>query len=279
MTARLLALDTATDVLVLGLATPAGRWCAHLPGGAEASARLLPAVLDLLAQADTRLDALDAIAFGQGPGAFTGLRTACAVAQGLALGAGKPVLPVDSLLTVAEAARVQVTRPEGLWWAAVDARMDEVYAGCWQWVPAPAPAAGHGQALGQDGPGPDAPGPDALGHWQVVQPPALYTLAALNAAWQAEPPVRVAGNAPAVFGDRLPCPTATTWPDTADRAAALLRLAQAAWQAGAGLDADQALPVYLRDKVAQTTAERLQLAQAKRAAADAVNASAVTGAP
>jgi len=277
MTARLLALDTATDLLVLGLATPAGRWCVQLPGGAESSARLLPAVLDLLAQAGTRLDDLDAIAFGQGPGAFTGLRTACAVAQGLALGAGKPVLPVDSLLTVAEAARVQADRPEGLWWAAVDARMDEVYAGCWLWVPAPAPAAGHGPARG-----PDSPGPDAPGHWQVVQPPALYTLAALNAAWQAQPPVRVAGNAPAVFGDRLPCPTATTWPDTPERAAALLRLAQAAWQAGAGLDAGQALPVYLRDKVAQTTAERLQLAHAKRAAADAANAadaSAGTGAP
>jgi tRNA threonylcarbamoyladenosine biosynthesis protein TsaB len=69
--------------------------------------------------------------------------------------------------------------------------------------------------------------------------------------------VQVAGSAVTAFADRLPWGSATRWPDTADRAAALLRLAEAAWLQGRALPADQALPLYLRDKVALTTAERL----------------------
>ena len=70
--------------------------------GAQASARLLPEVLALLQRAGCTLQQVDAIGFGRGPGAFTGLRSACSVAQGLALGAGKPVLALDSLLLVAQ---------------------------------------------------------------------------------------------------------------------------------------------------------------------------------
>ena len=98
----LLALDSSTDALALALHTPAGRWHLNEAGGAAASARIVPAVQALLAQAGIGFPALDAIAFGAGPGAFTGLRTACAVAQGLAFGAGKPVLALDSLMLVAE---------------------------------------------------------------------------------------------------------------------------------------------------------------------------------
>lgn len=233
---RLLALDTATEQLVAGLVTPQGRWLRHEAGGALASARLLPLLLELLQQGGQTLGGLDAIAFGVGPGAFTGLRTACAVAQGLGFGAGRPLLAIDSLLIVAEAARARASGDgAGRWWVAVDARMDEVYAAEYS---------------------------QGDGGWQVVTAPALYTLAALAARWADAAPQRVAGNAPRVFGQRLPvhgarCVDASEGADpAADRAAALLTLAEAAWAAGLALPADQALPLYLRDKVALTTDER-----------------------
>ena len=93
----LLAFDTSTDLMSLALHTPAGVFVRESAGGALASARLVPDVMALLAEAGVSLAGVDAIAFGAGPGAFTGLRTACAVVQGLAFGADRPVLPVDTL--------------------------------------------------------------------------------------------------------------------------------------------------------------------------------------
>ncbi len=223
---RLLAFDTSTEVMSIALVHEGGTLQLESAGGAQASARLIPEILALLARAGCRLAALDAIAFGAGPGAFTGLRTACSVAQGLALGAGKPVLPIDSLRIVAQDA----AGADGFdGWVAMDARMDEVYAARYR--------------------------RDESG-WQVLDAPALWTLPALNARWAAEPPHRVAGSALAAFGARLATGAAACHPHTASRAAALAVLAREAWQAGAGLDAARALPVYLRDKVALTTAER-----------------------
>ncbi|MDT7837422.1 tRNA (adenosine(37)-N6)-threonylcarbamoyltransferase complex dimerization subunit type 1 TsaB [Aquabacterium sp. OR-4] len=249
--ACLLALDTATECLAVGLCTPQGRWLQHEAGGAQASARLVPVVMDLLRQAGTSLAGLDAIAFGVGPGAFTGLRTACAVAQGLGFGADRPLLPVDSLLIVAESARAEQAsagQPDdgtGAWWVAVDARMDEVYAAEYHF--------------------------DAAEGWHTRQAPALYTQAALAERWARAQPQRVAGNAPRLFGARLPvqgvrCIEPAEHPAQAQpaaqgaggRAGALLRLAGAAWARGAQINADQALPLYLRDKVALTTDERLR---------------------
>ena len=95
--------------------------------------------MQLLLQAEVRLTDLDAIAFGAGPGSFTGLRTACAVAQGLAFGAGLPVLPVDSLLAVAEQARFvhAPTQSTCCVTAVLDARMDEVYAATYCYAQGP----------------------------------------------------------------------------------------------------------------------------------------------
>ena len=235
MKPRLLALDTASEVLAAALLAPAGRWHVNEAGGKLASARLLPLLLELLVRANLTVAQLQAVAYGQGPGAFTGLRTACAVAQGLAFAHDTPVLAIDSLLIVAEDARQQVVDKRlddgnGLWWVAMDARMDEVYAGAYR----------H-QADG----------------WRAETAPQLWTLAALADAWQGAPPQRVAGSALAAFADRLPWGQAERWPDCQDRAAALLRLAEAAWANGLTLPAEQAMPLYLRDKVAQTTAERL----------------------
>ena len=105
MNTRLLAFDTATEAMAIAVQSSAGVHSFDGPGGAVASARLIPEIHALLSRAGLQLHQLQAIAFGAGPGAFTGLRTACAVAQGLAFGAALPVLAVDSLLIVAEAAR------------------------------------------------------------------------------------------------------------------------------------------------------------------------------
>ncbi len=224
---KLLAFDTATEALAVALCHGARSWVFDGEGGPKASAELLPCIQALLREAGLSLADLDAIAFGRGPGAFTGLRTACSVAQGLALGADKPVLAIDSLLIVAEGARAGAAEFDVD--VAMDARMGEVYAGRYAHVG---------------------------GLWRVLREPALFTLPALNAVWQVEPPQAVAGSALAAFGSNLVFGAAPVLPGAASRAAALLRCAQAAQLAGLAVDAALALPLYLRDKVAQTTAER-----------------------
>jgi tRNA threonylcarbamoyladenosine biosynthesis protein TsaB len=254
---RLLALDTSTERLsvALGAAGAAEPVRVHQgPGGAQASATLIPTVLQLLASVGWPLSSLDAIAFGCGPGAFTGLRTACAVVQGLALGGrpgGIPVLPVNTLLATAEGARAhwqaQGQPPTGPVLALLDARMDEVYA-AWA-VPA---TDGTLQLHG-------AP-------W-LCAPETLQRAALQHAPAGAASPW-LAGNALAVYPDRLAvawpdAPRLTVWPD----ASALLRLAPGLWAAGAAVTAAQAQPLYVRDKVALTTEEREQARQASSAQA------------
>jgi tRNA threonylcarbamoyladenosine biosynthesis protein TsaB len=246
--ACVLAFDTSTELMAVAVAGPRGPLTALSAGGSAASATLLPQVHALMQQAGLHMGDLQAIAFGSGPGAFTGLRTACAVAQGLGLGLGLPLLPIDSLLLLAEDARQQslaagfnAHRPLTVG-VAMDARMDEIYAGRYRWLP-------------------DA---GLSGQWQVLDAPALYTLPALNQAWAALKMDALAGSALEVFGPRLTLAKAAQhWPQEQDRAGALLRLALQAHDSGEGVDAALALPLYLRDKVAQTTAERAALRAAK----------------
>lgn len=236
---RLLALDTATERMAVAVVDGERVWGGEEAGAARASQRLLPRVFEGLDRAALRLTDLDAIAFSGGPGAFTGLRTACSVAQGLALGAGLPVLRLDSLALVAEDAWAQHGAAAQRLWVAQDARMDEVYAAAYEYqYSQTGHPAGHG------------------GHWRALCAPALWSLAALAQVWREAPPACVAGSALTAFGARLPC-TATLRVDTVqDRVAALARLARAAWQRGEAVDAALALPLYLRDRVALTTDER-----------------------
>ena len=245
---KLLAIETSTDLLSVAVGDPAPRGEHTGPGAAQSSATLLPAVQALLAQAGWALAALDAIVFARGPGAFTGLRTACAVAQGLAYGArspahpdGLPVLPVDTLLALAEAARWQTEqagRPAPAAIAALlDARMDEIYVALYRC------------------------GPQGLAA-QPLQAPQLCAPADLAGWLQAALPVGVgadacllAGNVFEVYAEALadvPGARLSTVP-TAD---ALLRLAPGLMATGAAVAARDALPLYVRDKVARTTAER-----------------------
>ena len=254
---KLLAIDSATERLALaaiddgrapGEPTLSRAACLidplDLDGGAAASAQALPMLMALLQRRGWTFADLDAIAFGRGPGGFTGLRTACAVAQGLAFGQDVPVVPVDSLAIVAEdAARHAGLAPGATVWVAMDARMDEIYAGCYR--------------------------DDGDAGWRPVVEPALTTPAALHALWSDAPPAFVAGSALVAFGDRLQTGAARRAPGEHGRAAALGWLAAAGLARGDAVPADQALPVYLRDKVAQTTAEREAAKLARDAAAGA----------
>jgi tRNA threonylcarbamoyladenosine biosynthesis protein TsaB len=238
---RWLAFDTSTDVLSLAVARGDQVWTQTLPGGAQASSGLIPAVQAMLAEADMPLASLDAIVFGRGPGSFTGLRTACAVAQGLAFGADVPVLPVDTLMAVAEEARWAQVKAGAIApdaeltvLALLDARMDEVYSAAYRWEPVPG---------------------SSHGRWQEAAP--LQVGAPEKLQMSHNRVVLQAGNAFATYGDRLPrvapgglrCEALPT-------AAALLRLAPALWAQGLTVPAEQAMPLYIRDKVANTTAER-----------------------
>jgi tRNA threonylcarbamoyladenosine biosynthesis protein TsaB len=219
---NLLAFDTSTERLTAAVQPGAQPVIEHeAAGGSQASAGLIPALLDLLARAGLRADTLDAIVFGRGPGSFTGLRTACSVAQGLAFGVGVPVVPVETLLAVAEDARARagVTRVV----AALDARMGEVY-----WA----------RYAHEDGAW-HREGDILLGAPQAMVVPDGWA---------------VAGNALGLLADVLPPGTARV--EAAPTAAALLRVAPALVAEGHAVRADEATPLYIRDKVAQTTQER-----------------------
>lgn len=246
---RLLALDTSTQVMSLALVCEDEVLTYDGPGGGAASGHLIPQAQQLMAQAGLSWGQLDAIAFGRGPGAFTGLRTACSVAQGLALGADKPVLPLDSLMVVAQDALdfsvkgAQGAQPSSIW-VVTDARMGEVYAAQYQ--------------LGVTGAEPEG----SSGGWMVLTEPLLSSPQELLKRWVDDPPTDVAGNGLLAFDSVFSSetlPAARLFAQAQIRGRALAAVAKHAWLRGFAVDAALALPLYVRDKVAQTTAEREQV--------------------
>lgn len=236
---RLLMLDTATEVVHAALVVGERVRALAVEGGAQASASTLPTLQALLRDEDLPWSGLDAIAFGRGPGAFTGLRTACSVAQGLALAADCPVIPLDTLMAVAEDARQSepdAWAPGAVVWVAQDARMGELYVAAYRWLGA---------------------------HWQLEAEPRLWALGVPRERWAAlsegpqARPAHIAGNALLAHPSAFEGLDARQWPQAAPRGAALAALARQAWARGESVDAALALPLYVRDKVAQTTAERL----------------------
>lgn len=225
---------------VLGLDTSAS-WCSvalvqdsavavrRAEVGNGHSAALLPMVAEVLAEAGTTLQACDAIAFGAGPGSFTGLRVACAAAQGLAFGAGLSVVPVGTLDAIAQ----RVLRREavdGLLLVAQDARMGEVY---WALVD---------------------------GTSTTVVGPALGAPAAIAAALRERPDDRPivagVGNAWRVHGDAMRGLVERVVPCEAADAVEIAWLGSREWAAGRAVPPELALPLYVRNDVARTTAER-----------------------
>lgn len=197
-----------------------------LEGHTNHSERLLPTLRNLLAEAGIGLTALDAVAFGAGPGAFTGLRLACGVTQGLAMGAGLAVAPVCSL----EALAMQGSG-ESIY-VVTDARMGEVYAAAYRL---------------QDGYPLEIAPPTCSPPDLLTLPPAGHWFAIGSALHAYD------GRIPAAVLERLSGCNA----DAVPRASDVARLAARLVRQGKLLPPEQAAPLYVRDKVALTTAERL----------------------
>ncbi|MFC0667318.1 tRNA (adenosine(37)-N6)-threonylcarbamoyltransferase complex dimerization subunit type 1 TsaB [Azotobacter chroococcum] len=216
----LLALDTATEacsVALLHEGRVLGR-CEVIPR--VHAQRVLPMVQELLGEAGIALSAVDAIAFGRGPGAFTGVRIAVGVVQGLAFALERPVLPVSNLALLAQ--RAHREQGVGQVAAAIDARMDEVYWGCYRLE------AGEMRLAGAE----------------AVLPPEQVELPRLATGdW-------FGAGTGWVHARRMPVVPAAVGASLLPDARDLLILAGFAWQRGEGVPAEQAQPIYLRDKVA-----------------------------
>jgi len=233
---KLLAIETATEACSVAL------WCdgaileRHEIAPRRHGELVLPFAEQLLAEAGVGRRQLDAIAVGRGPGAFTGVRLAIALAQGLAVALGRPVVPVSTLATLALGALDEApasARGAGvIVHALIDARMGEVYSGSFR--------------VGEDG-GIDAGSDEALQKPAAAHAPgtgALVLVGSGYGAYRAMLPPDLYARALCEFPDALP------------RARALARLAVHAYALGDVVDAADAQPVYLRDKVALTSAEQ-----------------------
>ena len=221
----ILALETSTELGSCALWRDGDSVERLCPPGQSHSETLLPLVRELLGESGLKVAQLDAIAFGVGPGAFTGLRVACGIAQGLAVAANIPLVPVTSLEAMAE-----LTGAEQVL-ALLDARMGEVYAGSY-WR--------------------SADGYVLQGEIRVCSPANVPLPAA--AGWL------ICGNAPSAYPElqaRIAAAGLPIHPGILPTAAALARLAAPRAARGEGIDAALAAPLYIRDKVAKTVAERL----------------------
>jgi tRNA threonylcarbamoyladenosine biosynthesis protein TsaB len=234
---NILAIETSAELASCALLAGEKVIERSTPGVRSHSQSVLPMVQELLSEAGIALADCDAIAFGAGPGSFTGVRTACGVAQGLAYGANLPVLPLVTLEAMAEACRAATGAAEVL--AVLDARMGEVYWAQYRF----------------DG-----------GKWIEVVAPTLS--APQDVAPRAAEGLRACGNGFAEYADAFAGqPFAqSAVPDIVPHARELALLARAGLAAGQGVPAAQAQPIYLRNKVAYTSAERQAINQAKAGA-------------
>lgn len=220
---KLLAIDTteagcSAALLIDGVLTERFE---HAPR--RHSELLLPMMDGLLREAGVALADLDALAFARGPGSFTGIRIATAVVQGAAFGAGLPVVPVSSLQALAQG--VARTTDASAVCVALDARMHEVYYAAYR-------CADHQV--------------DAVMAEERVCPPDVVPVPDIP-AWHA------AGSGWQAYGDRLASRCGDPVAIHADRqvqAGDVAQLAARLYRSGAGVSADEALPIYLRDQVA-----------------------------
>jgi tRNA threonylcarbamoyladenosine biosynthesis protein TsaB len=228
------AIDTGGDRCVLALAQGARvDTLVGAPGHTHLE-QVMPMVEALFARGGLPPQQCDAFAFASGPGSFTGLRVACTIAQGLALGAARPVVAVghlDALVEVAAAALESepVGRPRRAL-AAIDARMQQVYWCVYE-------TAGRG--------------------WRKLVDPGVCDAAELTALVGRWRPDFCAGAAS--WLGRYIADRATRVVDAAVDGVTIARMAQARFAQKEFLPPEQAAPVYVRDRVAQTVAERREI--------------------
>ncbi len=226
---NLLALDTSADFCSVAASRGGEVFASHERAGQRHAEMILGAVRRVLERAGLELAEIEGIAFGEGPGSFTGLRVACGVAQGIAFARGIGVIGVSTLLALAEECAGDASEPRVI--ACVDAHMGEVYH-----------AAYRGSAAG----------------WEALHAPAVCRPEAVPAVpgggWNG------CGSGFAAHGGevsrRYAPQLATLDAQASPTARAVLRLARGRFEAGEALDAANAVPVYLRDKVALKQGER-----------------------
>ncbi len=237
-TPTILAIETSTELASVALMHRGRRHASESAGVQTHSATVLPMLQQLLADAGLALADVDALAFGCGPGSFTGVRTACGLVQGLAVGTQRKAVPVVTLLAMAESAREAGAGDDII--AVLDARMGEVYWARYRFD----------------------------GAWQVVVEPALAKASDVRADdHPGDSRPAVCGNALLAYPDDFaPLGALSRWPDIVPHATAIAQLAAASFVRGDGVDARDAQPLYLRHKVALTTRERVAAASAKAAA-------------
>lgn len=246
---RLLTIETGGSAVYVAVAQRETiahawqHWAITQEGGSKASATLLPAISEALAQAKIELAELDAIAFGQGPGSFTGVRTACAVAQGLAISAKAPsflpLIPVCSLRTLAQSAlsSIKPMSSSVTIWSCLDARMGQIYAASY--------VCNQGLCA-------------SLTEPQVYEPVALWQKLSASKTI-------VVGNAKALIEPFYASQQGFSFEaffETEPNAIDMIEVAQEQWQQGAVVSPEQAQPLYVRNKVAFTQLERQAMASA-----------------
>jgi tRNA threonylcarbamoyladenosine biosynthesis protein TsaB len=226
---NLLAIDTSTDFCSVAASRGETLFSRHERAGRRQAETILGMVDEVLAEARIELAQIHGIAYGEGPGSFTGLRIAAGVTQGLALARGVGVIGVGSLLALSEEAAKDAASGRVI--ACLDAHMGEVYHAAYR-------RAGAG--------------------WEEVSAPGLYRPEAVPVApggnWTG------CGDGFAAYRERLAarlgeCVSAIR-PEAVPSARAVLKLAMPRFAAGEAKDAATAVPVYLRDKVALKTSER-----------------------
>jgi tRNA threonylcarbamoyladenosine biosynthesis protein TsaB len=218
---NILIIDTATEACSVALEVNEHVFKRFEICPQQHSQRILPMIDEVLKEANVILQDLDYLAFGRGPGSFTGVRIATGVLQGLSLGTGHKVVGISTLAAMAQQAYAQNKREQVT--AAIDARMSEVYFGQYQI---------HNNVM------------TLIGEEQVLPPEeaaellsSRSELAGVGTGWQAYPELNAAATVEVLSGVLYP------------NAVFMLPLAKASIAAGHAVEVEDIQPVYLRDKV------------------------------
>lgn len=217
---KLLAIDTSSASCSIGLLLDDKKFISHQTAPMQQAKLILPVIEDLLREHQVTLGELDAIAFGCGPGSFTGVRIAISVAQGLAYAANVPMISVSSLAALAQAAYEDLGLQKIL--AVIDARINEVYYGAYV-----VNAAGVVELVGKE----------------IVAAPE-------SVVFPVEKDWCGVGNGWEVYRDKLRYQPVKMDVTREAMASGVLTLARVKWERGECVSAGEAVPVYLRDEVA-----------------------------